>query len=198
MSTTQTRMTLPRSQQLAEALRGELWPGCVRIEIAGSVRRRCSSIGDLELVAIPRYVEAPNLFPYHRLAHNPAESLKPLRVSELDRILDRLMMEDRIVRHKNGDKYKQFTLRKPDVKVDLFICDAATWAVCLLIRTGPAEFAKRFVTQKKKGGLLPDNMRIGGARTNTLYVEGEAVELAEEEDLFRAVGMKWLWPWERH
>jgi DNA polymerase/3'-5' exonuclease PolX len=183
--TTTKRMDLARAQQLAEAVRGDLAPHCERIEVAGSVRRRAATIGDLEFVCIPKY--------RMDLLGNPLGS-------ELDSRLDRLVLEDRFHRHKNGERQKQFTIRSAGCKLELYICDEATWAVVMTIRTGSAEFSHRFVTQKKKGGLLPDNMKIGDGTdrgTNRLYIDGTVISTPTEEDLFRLAQMKWIHPWER-
>ena len=48
------RLPIERVLPTAEALRDELSSVCDRIEIAGSLRRERSTIGDIELVAIPK------------------------------------------------------------------------------------------------------------------------------------------------
>lgn len=47
-------MAIARAMQLAAAVRAELEPGCVKIEVAGSVRRRKANVSDIEFVLIPQ------------------------------------------------------------------------------------------------------------------------------------------------
>ena len=56
------KMKLEAAIQIAERVKSALAPYCERIEIAGSVRRRKADVGDIELVCIPRMVQAPGVF----------------------------------------------------------------------------------------------------------------------------------------
>jgi len=49
---------LAEAERVAAALVADLEPYCARIATAGSVRRRKVQVGDIELVAIPRYEPA--------------------------------------------------------------------------------------------------------------------------------------------
>jgi DNA polymerase/3'-5' exonuclease PolX len=53
-----TQRPLPDAERIAAAIVADLAPYCDRIQVAGSVRRRKEFVGDIELVAIPRYVPA--------------------------------------------------------------------------------------------------------------------------------------------
>ena len=48
-------MELEKARAIAEELKSLLEPGCERIPIAGSIRRRKSDIGYIELLCIPKY-----------------------------------------------------------------------------------------------------------------------------------------------
>jgi DNA polymerase/3'-5' exonuclease PolX len=50
-----TQRPLPEAERVAAAIVADLAPFCARIQVAGSVRRRKEVVGDIELVAIPRY-----------------------------------------------------------------------------------------------------------------------------------------------
>lgn len=189
MAITPTRLPLARAQQLANAVRDELAPGCVRIEIAGSIRRRKPDVGDLELVAIPK--RSGGLFDDQ---------------SALDPILAALEGTGRFRRIKGGDKYKQFEVVKAGVKLDLFLCEPETWGCCFLIRTGPASFNERLVLNQRRGGLCPDDMAFNslrvwsGARRVDAAVHLEKavpLETPEEKDVFAALGLAWVEPWRR-
>lgn len=53
-------MKLEQAQSIAEELRRELEPGCERIEIAGSIRRKKPEVKDIELCLIPKMLTLPN------------------------------------------------------------------------------------------------------------------------------------------
>ena len=181
MAETAKRMPLAAARLIAEAVRAELAPRCQRIEIAGSIRREKPDIGDVEIVAIP--------LPKIDLFGTPVggETL-------LDPLLDRLCGDGRLAKIKRGEKYAQFRIVKAGINLDLFLASPATWACIFVIRTGSAQFTHRLVTQKSKGGLCPDDCRFSEGR---LWRGGKPVELAEEVDLFRELGLAWIEPRER-
>lgn len=106
MASNSNRLPLERARQLANAVRDELAPGCQRIEIAGSIRRRKPEIGDIEIVCIPK--RSGGLFDDQ---------------SALDPILAALEGTGRLRRIKGGEKYKQYEIVKAGVNLDLFICE---------------------------------------------------------------------------
>jgi hypothetical protein len=53
-----TKRPLPDAERIAAAIVADLAPSCARIQVAGSVRRRTEVVGDIEIVAIPRYAPA--------------------------------------------------------------------------------------------------------------------------------------------
>ena len=109
-------------------------------------------------------------------------------------------MEDRGVfsrRIKNGEKYKKFEfglLENVQFRLDLFIVRPETWGVQFAIRTGPADFSHRFVTNKSLGGLLPNEMTV---RDGLLWRAGVVVPTLEEVDFFTAIGLDWIEPEDR-
>ena len=56
------RHPLAAAEAVAHELRGLLAPFCARIEVAGSIRRRRSTVGDIELLAIPRMDAQRDMF----------------------------------------------------------------------------------------------------------------------------------------
>jgi DNA polymerase/3'-5' exonuclease PolX len=49
------------AKRLADCLVKAIAPYCERIEIAGSVRRKKADVKDIEIVAIPRWEERPDM-----------------------------------------------------------------------------------------------------------------------------------------
>ena len=188
---------------VAEWLVDELRPGCERIEIAGSIRRGKLDVKDIEIVAIP-ILKPPR-----------PEFGKPVDKTPLDGILRQLVEPDGMLKPvKGGDKFKQFEIRRLaefgiaeplyPFKLDLFlVTPPSQWGVEFMIRTGPSDFSQWMVTQKSKGGALPDGYFV---RHNVVWAEGtevpnkavdsieimcelNSVEMPEEEDYFELCGL---------
>jgi DNA polymerase/3'-5' exonuclease PolX len=131
-------------------------------------------IGDIELVAIPRFAAGTNLLGEPVSFHS---------------LLDEAVLENyRVVR--GDEKFK-----KLDVGMcycDLFIQpDPATWGVNMMIRTGSADFSKWMVTPRFKGGAMPSWLHSHGAR---LWSGSIVLDTPEEEDVFEAMGLRWIEP----
>ena len=173
---TVTKVKLPHAEALAlaESILETLRPGCERIEIAGSVRRKKPECGDIEIVAIPKFVEEKDLF------GNPLQSISVLNL--------RLDTQDW---HsiKNGQWYKQFDIGP--CMLDLFLTTPEKWGSVFTIRTGSADFSHRLVTKKRLGGLCPAYMSFNDGR---LWSNGQVLSTPEEADIFQALGIAWIPP----
>jgi DNA polymerase/3'-5' exonuclease PolX len=177
-------MMLEDALRLATQLRDELAPACERIEIAGSVRRRSTHVGDIELVAIPKMHPGPraDLF-----------GDRPL-VSCLDEQLDSMMAGGRLSRHEAkawGPRYRRLRAGGPErVQVDLFIVlPPAEWGPIFTIRTGPAKFSADLVARLHRWGRRCVDGRV--------IERGLTIPCPEEEDFFRLAGAKLIAPWVR-
>lgn len=202
MSYVATTSTLREADHAAEKLLEYLAPACEVIEVAGSVRRRQDSIGDIEVVAIPRIersaegalfeqsvdrlaqvcdqVEAGKLRGLKRAEPNPKSDL-PLPASGKRR------------RFAWGDKWKRLVVHDAGrwFVVDLFICKRSNYGPTLAIRTGPSDFSRLLVTSRDKGGAMPRGHRQheghlehqqDGPEWQPLYVPTEA-------DYFELLGL---------
>lgn len=179
MDSAKTKMPLPRARTIAHAVLAELAPGCQRIQVAGSIRRECPVVGDIEMVAIP--------IPVLDLLGDPVGSA-------LDPILQALVTAGRLERIKGGDRYKQFLIPRAGCVLDLFLPDLDTWGCVFTIRTGSAAFSHRLVTPQSQGGLCPNNMRFSGGR---LLCNGALLATPDETDVFRRLGLEWIEPRDR-
>lgn len=207
------RLPLAEASALAGKLVELLRSGCERIEIAGSVRRGSPTVGDLEIVAVPKLHWPTDLFGGHsghpvdlldqalgvlmsdgwRLLETPAERggypESPMRLG----IKGPVVIKDSGARW--GPRFRQFSFE--GLPVDLFIVrPPAQWGVLLLIRTGPREFSRRAVTRRSLGGLLPDYAVV---REGGIYrlQEGTVIPTPEEEDVFSVLGVPWIAPGDR-
>jgi DNA polymerase/3'-5' exonuclease PolX len=171
------KLPISQAQTLAETIRDTLKPYCERIEIAGSIRRQKPTIGDIEIVCIPKC--QVDLF------GNPGASMLPWFLGELV-AGGRLLPGD-----KNGEKYKEYYIPAlAGLKLDLFITSVECWPVIFAVRTGSAAFSKRLVTQREKGGLLPSHLQVKGGR---VWDGAEPVSLRTERAFLELCG-GWIEP----
>ena len=161
-----------QAAEIAHELVDLLRPACLRIEIAGSLRRRCATIGDIEIVAVPRL---------------PVDLLGDISYT-LPTQVDLFLRDTRKI--KDGHKYKQFEYK--GMTIDLFLQpDPATWGVNFLLRTGSAMFSKWLVTKKRFYGAMPENMRVKDGR---LWRGDMLMYTPEEADVFEALGLPFIKP----
>ena len=179
------RAPFGEANHLALNLRATLAPACERIEIAGSLRRERPTVGDVELVAIPRMVT------------EPVGMFESREVSALDAAVDSLIADGALIRLSGGDRYIKLQHVGSGLQVDLFVVrPPAQWGMIYLIRTGPAAYSQRFVTDIKPrfhvaGGALH---RGGGFGCPDRCA---AIETPEEEDVYSALGQAYIEPWAR-
>lgn len=179
-----TKLNLSQAIPLAEKIKEALSPACERIEIAGSVRRRKATVGDIEIVAIPTFI--PDMAAQLSLFGGP-----PKLVSALDMLLERLArVKPNFTRgDKNGDCHKNFLAEISEdgtqVGIDLFICTPENWGYIFALRSGPDDFNRAWVTQQRKGGLLPNRYSFSGGR---LHKDGKPSPTPEESDVFDLIG----------
>lgn len=178
-----TKLGYVVARSFAERVVNELRPVCARIEIAGSIRRMHSTVGDIELLCVPKFRK-------DLLGEEYGGSL-------LDEKLASLVSDGRLERVQGGSRYKQFAVKRTSgglVYLDIFVTVPEKWGVQLLIRTGSAEFSKKMVTHQNRGGWLPNNMLVSGGR---LWRSGVALDTHEEQLFFDAIGMDYVLPEKR-
>ncbi len=190
MTGAKQRIPLAQAEYLAAELVALLSPACVRIEVAGSIRRRKATVGDVELVMVPKLEAEMDMF-----------GLKPGGSRNLlDELADALFVsgtlearQDINGRPRWGSRYKAAMYR--GFAVDLFsVLQPAQWGTIFLIRTGSAKFSHRLVTQRRQGGCMPAWMQ---ERDGALWSHGEMVPTPEETDVFAALGLPFVPPEQR-
>lgn len=188
-----TRLPLAEALVLAEALRDRLAPACERIVVAGSIRRLRPTIGDLELVALPRITAeaSGDLWASAHAVDRLADRLAQLAsAGELVPRQVRVTRADGRVeaQRRQGPAYQALAYR--GVPVDLFIVrPPAAWGVILALRTGPWDWNVRLVSEARRIGR-----RVAGGQV--LSAAGP-IACPEEEDFFAALGQAWVAPPER-
>jgi DNA polymerase/3'-5' exonuclease PolX len=149
---------------------------CDRIQVAGSVRRRKEVVGDIEMVAIPRYAPAG-------LFGDCTASL----------LWERLHASD-AYRFTKGDRadgrYYQLTLPMyAGMQLDLFLAQPDNWGLTLLVRTGRAAFSTAMLARwKRLQGIGRD--QPGSVDGRLVTRDGRVVPTPEEETVFQLLGMQ--------
>lgn len=163
---------------VAQAIVRKLTPYCHRIEIAGSLRRQRPLVGDIEIVAMPRY---------------PVGIFEPdyRQPSALDMFFEAhdvpLIIGGK--QYKKGQRERQKRFRYAGYQVDLFLAVPENWGLILWLRTGSAPFGKWCVKLQGWGGAMPLNMKSDGG---FLWRDGEQVSTPEEVDFFSELGLPFI------
>ena len=183
-------MTLAYADGVAAEVVELLGPACTRIEVAGSVRRRRATVGDVEVVCISRMApEQVDLF---------GEVITERNL--LDQLCDRLQAEGVLSKRvgEGGSTAWGYGARRAwfnGIALDIFGTTAPQFGVALLLRTGPAAWNKRLVLQYGHGGtVLRFGMRFEGG---WLWRGNSRLPTLEERDVFRELQLAWVEPWER-
>lgn len=187
-----TRRPLAEAQAAADALVELLRPGCERIEVAGSVRRKAVDCKDLEIVAVPRF--RSDLFGC------PSYDLLTERVYDHASIHDLAYRDTR-----TGERTKPYDLagRKffplfllghgDPWPVDLFVVrPPAQWGAIFAIRTGPADYSARLVSAVR---LTRGYRCVDGHLEST--DTGLTLDTPEEADFIEACGFPYMPPEQR-
>ena len=182
-------------------------PYCDQVEIAGSLRRRLPTVGDIEIVAVPKIDQRTGgLFADVVSAHDLLADFLDQWWATGD-IQKRLDKNDRPAW---GPRHKRLTY--DGIPVDLFTpAEPDRLGIVLVIRTGPAEFSHRLVTPKdqsvvvgkkpngheiRRPGLLPQMYRVQDGWL-TFRVSGERIPTPDEATVFDLLGIDYAEPWNR-
>jgi len=153
-----------------------------RIVVAGSVRRRCKEVHDLDIIAIPRFSTAPprTLFG------------GPEQISEVDRALDKLIGDGKIDMMQRGEKAIRFCLRSHPITVDFYLASQETWATLLLIRTGSRDHNIFLCSRARALGM---HLKADGSG---LFRGDQLIASDSEQSIFRELGLDFSPPEGRH
>lgn len=161
-------MELKRAKEIAEVVKAELAPHCVRVEIAGSIRRKKAEVKDIEIVAIPT----------------------PYDVGLFESGIAVVVNRWKKVRGELPCRYTQRLLPE-GVALDLFFATPDNWGLIYATRTGSARFSHEILAcgWVRNGYKSVDGM---------LVRDGKAIPVREEADLFQLAGVPWTEPENRN
>lgn len=151
---------------------------CDRIEIAGSIRRKKAFVHDIDIVAIPRFVQRPPTTLFG----------EPEKASELEARLREMETEGLIKFNRGGERVQRFEVRDLGIPVDLYVASEETWATLLLIRTGSREHNIYLCTLAQRLGM---QLKADGSG---LLRGGQLVVNKSEEAIFKALNLQFVQP----
>jgi len=183
-----TKLAVPLADAYAVADELRLWlrPVVERIEVAGSLRRGKPEVGDIELVAVPRF-EADTV------------DLWGQPVNMLERRLDWSIERGWLARPPDGKRGPRYSkLRHPEsgLQVDLFsVIEPAQFGLIFLIRTGPAAYSQWLMTEALRRGL---HVAAGALRRGFACRRATCtcpiMPTPEEADVYAALRLPYLAP----
>ena len=180
-----SRVPLAEAEAVATSMVRRLEDACRRILVAGSIRRRKAAVGDIEIVAEPRFESR---------SRRNGDLFEPTRSENRDLLEERvesLLRDGVLATHptdpKNGERYKKLWIAGAALQLDLFVVrPPADWGCAVAIRTGPAHLAVRLVQ-----GLIARGYHMDGFRV----LRGEEHYRCEDEsDVFGYAGVPFLAP----
>jgi len=206
--------------RMATALKDMLEPACERIEIAGSIRRGKIRPGDIEIVCEPSTTTHIVSEIGRVKEREMTENLLDSRCREL--LIDGTLEKrpDSMGRHAWGEKAKRgvFFQGMDFAPVDIFsVIDPAQWGIIFAIRTGPGDWNRLLVSDRRIGGACPEDLKISGGQVwylpendyqLSLMPSNKFLKVAEangaktrpvesEEHFFDILGVPYLDPIER-
>jgi len=208
------RIPLAEAEKLAAEFQDLIPETCYsRWEVAGSVRRRCPMVGDVEIVVIPRYgtIEVrEGLFPTEKQNANLLWNLLDAHVQDghMKRWLRQVQCRkcegkgflcndtahtcptcdgrQTLPRECWGDKFRAVEFRGRCF--DVFTATPNTWGSQLAVRTGPAEYSHKLVTCLLRRGLRQEDGWVRNKRT------GDLLPCPEESRYFELCGVPMIPP----
>ncbi len=201
-------MNLTTATSIAASLVETLRPACVRIEIAGSLRRAKAEVGDIEIVCIP-------ITGVYTLNDLFGQSYQTIAVNDLEDSLSQLLAVDEwpwsmdAVLKRDGPRSKRLRHKPTGVCCDLTITDPRRWGILYTIRTGPAAFSQALVGQAlQHHTFVDDGLLHGHSRIYKTDEQGKSiplpcprgehcslvVETPEEIDFLNALGLPFVEP----
>lgn len=180
-------MKLTEALPLAESIKAELAPFCSRIEIAGSIRRKCAEVGDIEIVCIvSKHVDFwQQVNRYHKIKGSTGAKYTQ-RVYWLT--------DDHTISNEGffHEKTAQW------ITIDIFIATKDNWGLIYAIRTGSAKYSHNVLAAGwvKKGFNSKEGILYCKSKENPNTLQPYCVR--EEQELFDLIGIPYCEPEKRN
>lgn len=183
------RFPIQDAEAVAEGIANILRPGVERIEIAGSIRRQRPTVGDIELLYIPKLIPESDLFGAKIRDVNMADFI--IGLMEDDGILKRRL--NALGSEVFGPLNKLMVHVRSGIPVDLFSTTQDCWINALVCRTGGAENNRRIAMSAQQVGLKWNPYGPGFTRKS----DGSIHVVQSEREVFQRAGLSYLEPKDR-
>lgn len=159
------KLPLARAEAIANKIKAELQKFCLAIEIAGSIRRRRSLVGDIDIVALCKDEAHENLARKRIMRSNP-------------HVLENGRQTLMVVLDIKGEPVQLDVWFAAAPTVELFGPVPGSWGTLLLCRTGPMQHniklasaarAKGWHWNPHSGLFDQDNHWIAGETEDSIY-----------------------------
>ncbi|MGN6555627.1 MAG: hypothetical protein ACTHLW_18115 [Verrucomicrobiota bacterium] len=153
---------------------------CEKLVVAGSLRRRKATIGDVEILYISKC----------EVRQDPDDMFSKITVKLADEVIASLEKSGVLERRKNvngsemyGPKNKLMRHKETGLPVDLFAATPENWFNYLVCRTGPADSNTRICMAAQARGWKWNPYGVGFSRGDEIQA------VASEEEVFAFVGL---------
>lgn len=190
-------MDLAQARHIAECLIARMRPCCDRIEIAGSIRRGKPQVKDIEIVAIPKRLQAIDESDLFGESMTTINLLHQWATTELPSSLQWIKTgtHEIVPWFVQADgKYWRGYIPQHDIKVDIFLTEPDRWGATYLVRTGSAEFNAALLQFAKGKSYRFDD---GGFCHEAANGKLTPLPVPEEADIFRRLGLDFIPPTDR-
>lgn len=180
------RWPLQEARTVAEELVSILSLWCDRIEVAGSIRRMAPTVGDIELLCVPKYGSRQiNLF---------GDTTKvDLLSGGVQELMNQGVLAVRLnaTGHKTFGELNKLMIHIPSsIPVDIFSTGLPNWGMALVVRTGPRDWNIRMMARFKELGMR------GHAYGGVTDQDGRELLCPTEDEVFRL--LKWSYKTPEH
>lgn len=186
---TENLMKLSHAKIIARNLVEEISPFCEKVMICGSIRREKPEVKDIEIVAIPKFIEretpTDNLFEpvlkenvnwLHFWATVKQKTIRWIKPGTSEIITWTPKADGRYWRGLVKTEGKE-------IKLDLFLANPDNFGVIETIRTGPADFSQALVTVIKhqtpfrvfEGHLINEEQQIISCPTQEAFFRNAGI-----------------------
>ena len=206
---------------VAEEIVGWLKPYCLKIIIAGSLRRKKPDVGDIEILVISRKcldgISLDGISVDTKISELILRGIFSYRLNKRgSRVYGK---QNKLLVHcasgipldvcstteenwwvalvcRTGSKESNIMIsmaaKKLGMKFDVFSTTEKNWATALVVRTGSKESNIKICMEAKKRGL-----KFNAYGSGFTKADGSKIVCGDEEDIFQAVGLPYKKPEER-
>lgn len=194
---TSNKPRFPRAAALmaAKELCDLMKPHCADLKVCGSLRRKRPTVGDVEIVYIPKFKPRVEL----RQAEFGAPAAPSEQINLTDELLLALVQSGMLkfrptaaVAQVWGEKNKFAVHVASGIPIDLFSATPENWWNYVVCRTGGSETNVRISEAARRRKLAWHPYKQGFTDRR-----GRWLKVRSEKAVFAIAGLPWLEPWER-